>query len=86
MSVRVRLSPLKIVSVAKLVRQWPAKPLASADVTVTTHGKVNVIATFSDDSAIKEYKAERMAVRKICDSDVSQKDKLKAVLDLMGEN
>ena len=41
--------------VSNIDRIPPQKPSASADITTTTHGKVNVTAIFSEDSAVKEY-------------------------------
>ena len=46
------------------------------------------LKTYSDnvDAAVKEYRSERQAVRKICNSpNVTQKEKLSAVMSMMGE-
>lgn len=38
------------------------------------------------DAAVREYRSERQAVRKICNNpNVTQKEKLRAVLAVMGE-
>ena len=41
--------------VTNIDKEPPAKPTASADVTAATSGKVNVTASFSDDTVTKEY-------------------------------
>ena len=46
------------------------------------------LKTYSDnvDAAVKEYISERQAIRKICNNpNLTQKEKLRAVLAVMGE-
>jgi len=53
-----KTSEVKSYTVSNIDKVAPAKPTAKADVTTSTTGNVTVTATFSDDSAQKQYSTD----------------------------
>ena len=55
------LSDITEFTVANIDKTAPEKPTASADITTPTNGDVTVTATFSADSAVKQYSLDSSA-------------------------